>query len=67
MVGHWNVKSSLASMKKFWYNEDGIGTLEVLLIIAVIIIIFFTFKDFIIDYVNKLVTKGKKQLDPFVG
>ncbi len=67
MVAKWNVKSTLAAMKKFWDNEDGIGTLEILLIIAVIIIIFFAFKDFIVEYVNKLVSKGKNELDPFVN
>lgn len=67
MVGKWKVKSKLAAMKKFWNDEDGIGTLEILLIIAVIIIIFFAFKDFIVEYVNKLVNKGKSELDPFTG
>lgn len=67
MVAKWNVKSALAATKKFWDNEDGIGTLEILLIIAVIIIIFFAFKDFIVEYVNKLVSKGKNELDPFVN
>jgi len=47
----------------FWRNEQGIGTLEIVLIIAVVVIIFLAFKDFIIEYVNKFLAKSKKGID----
>lgn len=50
-------------MTSFWRNEQGIGTLEVVLIIAVVVIIFIVFKDFIVGYVNKLVNQSQGKLD----
>lgn len=40
--------------RKFWNNEDGLGTLEVVLIIAVVIILALLFKDWIIDLLKSL-------------
>lgn len=48
-------------MKGFWRNEDGIGTLEIILIIAVVIIIAFIFKDWIIKLVNSLLKKADSE------
>ena len=47
----------------FWRNEQGIGTLEIVLIIAVVVIIFLAFKNFIIQYVNDFIGKSKKGID----
>ena len=49
--------------RAFWRNEDGIGTLEVLLIIAVIVVIFLIFKSFIMEYVGKLITDSGSKMD----
>ncbi|RAP77063.1 Flp1 family type IVb pilin [Paenibacillus montanisoli] len=38
----------------FWKNEEGLGTLEVVLIIAVVIILALLFKDWIIALMQKL-------------
>lgn len=39
------LKQSWNGMKSFWKQEDGIGTLEMVLIVAVIIMIALAFKD----------------------
>lgn len=39
-------------MKSFWKQEDGIGTLEMVLIVAVILIIALAFKKKIKDVVD---------------
>lgn len=57
----------LGNMKKriqaFWNNEDGIGTLEVLLIIAVVVVIFLLFRTFIMKYVNDIISNTGKKID----
>ncbi|MHA7964557.1 multidrug transporter [Paenibacillus oryzae] len=45
-------------MKSFWSNEQGLGTLEIILIIAVVIIIALLFKDWIIDLIETLMGKA---------
>jgi Flp pilus assembly pilin Flp len=39
---------------RFWKEEDGIGTLEILLIIAVIVIIAIAFRKWIMKWVKQL-------------
>lgn len=46
---------------KIWYEEDGIGTLELVLIIAVIIILALLFKDWIIELAQKLMGKADNE------
>lgn len=41
-------------IQRFWKAEDGIGTLEILLIIAVIVIIAIAFRKWIMSWVKKL-------------
>ncbi|HEY0828981.1 MAG TPA: Flp1 family type IVb pilin [Bacilli bacterium] len=41
-------------LKKIWKEEEGIGTLEMILIIAVIVIIAIAFRKWIIQWVQKL-------------
>ena len=41
--------------KEFWEEEDGIATVEILLILAVLIIIAVIFRKAIIDWVKKTV------------
>ncbi|MFD1957349.1 Flp1 family type IVb pilin [Paenibacillus thailandensis] len=49
--------------KSFWRSESGLGTLEIILIIAVIIIIALLFKDWIIDMIKRLMGKADDQAD----
>jgi len=41
-------------VKKFMKEEDGIGTLEMLLIIAVILVIAIAFRKWIFQWINSL-------------
>jgi len=45
--------------KQFWKEEDGIGTLEIVLIIAVIVVIAIIFKDWIILLVKKILNTAE--------
>lgn len=47
-------------LKALWSNEEGIGTLEVILIVAVVIIIALLFKDWIVDLVKDVLNKADK-------
>jgi Flp pilus assembly pilin Flp len=44
--------------KRFWNNEDGIGTLEIILILAVIVVIAFIFKDYIMNWIDALLSQA---------
>ncbi|MCU6710911.1 Flp1 family type IVb pilin [Paenibacillus sp. J5C_2022] len=57
--GAWRKWSGKA--RRFFRNESGLGTLEVILIIAVVIIIALLFKDWIIALVNDLMDKADDQ------
>ncbi|OBY77790.1 multidrug transporter [Paenibacillus sp. KS1] len=48
------MKRFTEGLKRFWKNEEGIGTLEIILIIAVIVIIAVIFKDMIVKWVKAL-------------
>lgn len=45
------------TLKEFWEEEDGIATVEILLILAVLIVIALIFKNAIVDWVTKTVEK----------
>ncbi|MGU3473452.1 Flp1 family type IVb pilin [Paenibacillus sp. D51F] len=47
--------------RKFGKSEEGLGTLEVILIIAVVIIIALLFKDWIINLIKDLMGKADDQ------
>ncbi|MCG7377345.1 hypothetical protein MH215_10090 [Paenibacillus sp. ACRSA] len=49
----------------FWKEEDGLGTLELILIIGVIIIIALIFKKQITELVTDLLGKVTKKSDEF--
>ncbi|CAM2982130.1 Flp1 family type IVb pilin [Paenibacillus sediminis] len=54
-------------MKRFWNEEDGIGTLEMILIIAVIVAIAILFKNEIIAIVRKLLDNTKEKTNDFMN
>lgn len=41
-------------LKKFWMEEDGITTVEILLILAVLIVIAILFRNTIINWVKNI-------------
>ncbi|MGO4695143.1 Flp1 family type IVb pilin [Paenibacillus sp. 2TAB26] len=51
------------SLRSFWKEEDGLGTLEIILIIAVVIIIALLFKDWIIELIERLMGKADDEAD----
>ncbi|WP_336774644.1 Flp1 family type IVb pilin [Paenibacillus sp. MMO-58] len=51
------------AVRSFWRSETGLGTLEVILIIAVVIIIALLFKDWIIQLIEKLMGKADDEAD----
>lgn len=44
-------------LKKFWQEEEGMGVVEILLIIAVLIIIAILFRNTIINWVKDVLAK----------
>ncbi|WP_082652210.1 Flp1 family type IVb pilin [Gorillibacterium timonense] len=46
----------------FWKNEEGLGTLELLLILAVLVIIAIAFRKWIISWVNDLFKSTNKNM-----
>ncbi|WP_028612162.1 Flp1 family type IVb pilin [Paenibacillus harenae] len=49
--------------KSFWNEEEGLGTLEIILIIAVVIIIALLFKDWIVELIERLMGKADDEAD----
>ncbi|MFX3635126.1 MAG: Flp1 family type IVb pilin [Candidatus Pristimantibacillus sp.] len=57
------MKKTKNAIQKFWRSESGLGTLEIILIIAVVIIIALLFKDWIIELIERLMGKADDQAD----
>ncbi|SDZ18209.1 Flp pilus assembly protein, pilin Flp [Evansella caseinilytica] len=51
--------------KDFWKEEEGIQTLEIMLIIAVIVVIAIAFRKQIMGWINNLLDFGDKIVDDF--
>ncbi|MBO7747751.1 multidrug transporter [Paenibacillus sp. MWE-103] len=49
------------AVRRFWKNEEGLGTLEVVLIIAVVIILALIFKDWIIGLLQSLMDNADEK------
>lgn len=50
-------------IKRFWREEDGMGTVEIVIIIAVLVAIALIFKDSITQFAKKLMEKFFKSGD----
>ncbi|MNN91610.1 hypothetical protein D3C76_26520 [compost metagenome] len=56
----------VGAAKSFWKDEDGLGTLEMIMIIAVLIAVVLLFKDKIQEVVEALIeTAGEKSQKVF--
>jgi Flp pilus assembly pilin Flp len=56
--------------KRFICEEDGMGTVEIVIIIAVLVSVALIFKDGITDFVKKMVAKvfqSDSIADPYAG
>lgn len=60
------LSTMLGSAKNFWKEEDGLGTLEMILIIAVLIAVVLLFREEILKVVKSLInTAGEKSQEVF--
>lgn len=56
----------MGSAKSFWKDEEGLGTLEMILIIAVLIAVVLVFRTEIVNVVKGLIkTAGEKSQKVF--
>jgi Flp pilus assembly pilin Flp len=50
-------------MMRFWRDQRGIGTLEIIIIIAVLVLVAFAFREWIIDWVTGLFNETDATID----
>lgn len=55
-----------AKLKEFWRNDEGLGMLEMILIIAVIVIIAIIFRTQLKEIVTSLLGKAKSKTENFM-
>jgi len=60
------MKQWMKTMRDFWKNEDGIGTLEIVLIIAVLIALAVIFRKWILAFLTKLTTTVENKGTDFI-
>ncbi|MFC4968383.1 Flp1 family type IVb pilin [Paenibacillus sp. GCM10023248] len=49
-------------MKLFWKDEEGLGTLEILLIVAVLVAVAIIFRKWIVSWFQKLIGDANSDL-----
>jgi Flp pilus assembly pilin Flp len=49
-------------VERFWKEEDGLGTLEILLIMAVLVAIAIVFRKWIVNWFTKLIGEANSNL-----
>lgn len=60
----WN-KAGLKNWWQLWAEEDGMGTVEIILIIVVLVGLVLLFKEQITDIVESIFSKITKQTNKF--
>lgn len=60
----WN-KAGLKNWRQLWAEEDGMGTVEIILIIVVLVGLVLLFKEQITDIVESIFSKITKQTNKF--
>lgn len=53
------------SVKQFWNDEEGMQTLEIMLIIAVIVVIALMFREEIMGWIESLLQFGGDEINKF--
>lgn len=56
-------RNLINQVKAFWNKEDGVGTLELLLIVAVLVVIAVAFRKWIVKWVGDLFGKANDNMD----
>jgi len=51
--------------QQFKRDQSAMGTLEVMLIIAVVIILFIIFREFIVELIQKLINNAQSDIDKY--
>lgn len=51
------MKKIMLSIKKFWNDEEGLGTLEIILIAAVLVAVALLFREKLTEWVTSLLDK----------
>lgn len=59
------MRTRIEKAKQFWRDEDGIGTLEMIMIVAVIVIIAIAFRKWIMKWVGELFTSTDEGITDF--
>ncbi|MBW5447082.1 multidrug transporter [Cohnella sp. CFH 77786] len=54
-------KFAFGGTARFWKEEDGIGTLEIVLIAAVLILVAILFKDWIMQFLRDLMGTAEEK------
>ena len=54
-------------LKRFWTEEDGFTTVEIVVIVAVLVGVALIFRDGITDFVNRLMNTFFTKPDPSVN
>ncbi len=58
-----NLQKSKQQAIAFWKNEEGLGTLEILLIVAVLVAIAIIFRKWIVGWFQKLINNADTNLN----
>ncbi|NEW06490.1 hypothetical protein GK047_10755 [Paenibacillus sp. SYP-B3998] len=56
------MKTALSWVEAFWKDEEGLGTLEILLIVAVLVAIAIIFRKWIVSWFQKLIGDANTNL-----
>jgi hypothetical protein len=54
---------SLLIFKRLWKEEDGLGMVEIVVIIAVIVVLALVFRKHIITFLDNLISRATKETD----
>lgn len=53
----------LKLLKRFWNEEEGFGTVELVIIIGVLVVVALIFRNYIIDFVQRLLREQVPDVD----
>lgn len=60
-------KAARAWLRRFWKEEDGIGTLEIIMIVAVLVVVAIAFRKWIMKWLGDLFNRADQSIDNFNG
>ncbi|TDQ42197.1 Flp1 family type IVb pilin [Aureibacillus halotolerans] len=60
------MKNAWTAVKNFWNDEEGLGTLEILLIIAVLIAVAVMFRTQLEQWVRSIIDANTGQIDSII-